>query len=66
VDWLTRAMVFPSGAVLLTGTGLVPDADVTLAEGDTVVIEIAGVGRIANPVTVVGRSSQAQSTREGA
>ncbi|RKS77476.1 2-dehydro-3-deoxy-D-arabinonate dehydratase [Motilibacter peucedani] len=55
VDWLFRGLEFPRGVVLLTGTGLVPDRDVTLAAGDVIDIEIEGVGRLSNPVVVVGR-----------
>lgn len=55
VDWLTRALDFPHGAVLLTGTGLVPDRDFTLHADDVVHIEVAGIGRLRNPVVVVGR-----------
>jgi 2-dehydro-3-deoxy-D-arabinonate dehydratase len=55
VDWLTRALDFPAGVVLLTGTGLVPDSSFTLAEGDTITVDVAGVGVLTNPVVVVGR-----------
>jgi 2-dehydro-3-deoxy-D-arabinonate dehydratase len=55
VDWLYRALEFPVGVVLLTGTGVVPDRGFTLRGGDLVVIDIAGIGRLRNPVTVVGR-----------
>jgi 2-dehydro-3-deoxy-D-arabinonate dehydratase len=55
VDWLFRAMDFPTGVVLLTGTGLVPGSDFTLHEGDRVVVEVAEIGVLTNPVTVVGR-----------
>lgn len=55
VDWLTRAMTFPTGAVLLTGTGLVPDRDFTLNPDDVVVIDVGGVGTLTNPVVHVGR-----------
>jgi 2-dehydro-3-deoxy-D-arabinonate dehydratase len=54
ISWLTRALDFPAGVVLLTGTGVVPDRDFTLREGDVVTIEVAGVGTLRNPVTVVG------------
>ncbi len=54
-DWLFRAMEFPTGVVLLTGTGLVPGAEFTLREKDVVMIDVAGVGTLTNPVTVVGR-----------
>ncbi|GAA4698973.1 fumarylacetoacetate hydrolase family protein [Phytohabitans rumicis] len=55
VGWLTRALDFPAGVVLLTGTGVVPDRDFTLRAGDLVEITIDGVGTLRNPVTVVGR-----------
>jgi 2-dehydro-3-deoxy-D-arabinonate dehydratase len=55
VDWLFRAMDFPAGVVLLTGTGLVPGRDFTLREGDRVEVDVAEVGVLTNPVTVVGR-----------
>jgi 2-dehydro-3-deoxy-D-arabinonate dehydratase len=55
--WLFRALDFPAGAVLLTGTGVVPDREFTLRGGDVVVIEIAGVGTLHNPVRVVGVSA---------
>jgi len=54
-DWLFRAMDFPAGVVLLTGTGLVPGAEFTLNDKDVVVIDVGGVGTLTNPVTVVGR-----------
>lgn len=55
VDWLTRAMSFPAGAVLLTGTGLVPEREFTLQADDVVVIDVPGVGTLRNPVVRVGR-----------
>jgi 2-dehydro-3-deoxy-D-arabinonate dehydratase len=55
VDWLFRAMDFPAGVVLMTGTGLVPGSDFTLQEGDRVDVDVADVGVLTNPVTVVGR-----------
>jgi len=51
VDWLGRDNRFPDGAFLLTGTGIVPPDDFTLAPGDTVRIEIDGIGTLVNPVT---------------
>lgn len=54
--YLGRALAFPAGAVLLTGTGIVPEADFTLTPGDVVRIEIAGLGVLENPVESVGRS----------
>jgi 2-dehydro-3-deoxy-D-arabinonate dehydratase len=47
---LFRHASFPQGAVLSTGTGLVPGLDFTLAPGDEVAIEIAGLGRLVNVV----------------
>ena len=49
-SWLGRALTFPAGAVLLTGTPLIPPAAFTLAAGDLVRISIEGIGTLANPV----------------
>jgi len=57
---LFREQRFPDGAVLSTGTGLVPGRDDGLAPGDLVVIEIAGVGALINPV---GRRDVSPSRR---
>jgi 2-dehydro-3-deoxy-D-arabinonate dehydratase len=54
VEWLFLAMSFPTGVVLLTGTGIVPEKDFTLERDDTVTITIDGVGTLANPVAIVG------------
>ena len=51
--FLFRCQVFPYGAVLLTGTGIVPAETFTLHAGDEIGIEISGIGSIRNPVTVV-------------
>lgn len=51
--WLSRSQQFPNGAVLLTGTGVVPPNEFTLAPGDVVQIDISGVGALSNPVIVV-------------
>jgi 2-dehydro-3-deoxy-D-arabinonate dehydratase len=50
VGWLTRETSFPHGAILLTGTGIVPPDDFTLASGDDVRITIDGIGTLANRV----------------
>ena len=55
VDWLGRAMTFDAGAYLMTGTGIVPPESFTLQAGDEVVITIAGIGELRNPVVEVGR-----------
>jgi 2-dehydro-3-deoxy-D-arabinonate dehydratase len=50
VDWLVRDNPVPPGSVLLTGTGLVPPDDFTLAPGQTVEIHVPGIGTLSNPV----------------
>jgi 2-dehydro-3-deoxy-D-arabinonate dehydratase len=52
-EYLFRSQTFPNGAVLLTGTGVVPGDDFTLQERDVVRIEISGVGVLENTVVVV-------------
>lgn len=52
VSWLGRETSFPDGAVLLTGTGIVPPDEFTLAAGDVVTIEVDGIGRLTNPVAL--------------
>lgn len=51
VEYLFRGQPFPDGAVLATGTGIVPELDFTLREGDLVRIEVSGVGTLSNRVT---------------
>lgn len=51
--WLWRSQRFPHGAVLLTGTGVVPDESFTLRAGDVVRIAIDGIGVLENPVVTV-------------
>ncbi len=48
--WLFRQNEFPDGALLMTGTGIVPDSDFTLAPADEVRIAIDGLGELRNPV----------------
>jgi 2-dehydro-3-deoxy-D-arabinonate dehydratase len=50
ISWLARDNEFPTGAMLLTGTGIVPDSDFTLQSGDLVDITIDGIGTLSNPV----------------
>jgi len=50
IQWLGRDNSFPAGVFLLTGTGIVPPDDFTLAAGDQVHIDIAGIGRLSNYV----------------
>jgi len=53
-DWLGRDNVFPSGAYLLTGTGLVPEPGFSLAAGDRVVITVPRIGTLSNVVVQGG------------
>jgi len=50
IGWLGRDNDFPQGAILLTGTGVVPPDEFTLKNGDVVSIEITGIGTLTNPV----------------
>ena len=52
-EFLFRSQVFPFGAILLTGTGIIPPDTFTLNERDVVRIEITGIGVLENTVTVV-------------
>jgi 2-dehydro-3-deoxy-D-arabinonate dehydratase len=54
VGWLGRENRFPHGVILLTGTGVVPPDDFTLAAGDVVSIDITGIGRLVNLVEQQG------------
>jgi 2-dehydro-3-deoxy-D-arabinonate dehydratase len=49
-SYLGRALTFPFGAFLMTGTGIVPDPPFTLEPGDVVAIAIDGLGVLRNPV----------------
>ena len=51
--YLCRSQTFAHGAILLTGTGVVPPDDFTLAAGDLIRIDISGIGTLENPVLVV-------------
>jgi 2-dehydro-3-deoxy-D-arabinonate dehydratase len=51
--YLFRSQKFPHGAILLTGTGVVPPDTFTLRELDVIEIEISGIGRLSNPVISV-------------
>jgi 2-dehydro-3-deoxy-D-arabinonate dehydratase len=53
VDWLWRGQDLPLGAVLLTGTSIVPPPELTLRPGDRVRISITGLGELTNPVELV-------------
>lgn len=53
VEHLGRCLAFPHGAVLLTGTGVVPPEGFTLAPGDGITIGIDGAGELTNRVVTV-------------
>lgn len=63
-DWLYLGMPFPSGAILLTGTAIVPPNDFTLTAGDLVEISVDGLGTLTNPVKLVA-TGQVDSHRKG-
>ena len=50
IHWLGKENVLPTGAFLCTGTGIVPPDEFTLKDGDSVSIEITGIGTLTNPV----------------
>jgi 2-dehydro-3-deoxy-D-arabinonate dehydratase len=54
VRWLGRDNTFPNGAILLTGTGIVPPDDFALAAGDLVSIDVTGIGKLTNHVEQAG------------
>jgi 2-dehydro-3-deoxy-D-arabinonate dehydratase len=53
IDWLWRGQELPLGAVLLSGTSIVPPPELTLRPGDEVAIAISGLGELRNPVELV-------------
>ncbi len=53
VSYLCRSQTFPNGAILLTGTGIVPGDNFTLQPHDRVKIEINGIGVLENNVIMV-------------
>lgn len=50
VRFLYLEYTFPHGALLMTGTGIVPDSSFTLAGGDEISITIEGIGTLTNVV----------------
>jgi 2-dehydro-3-deoxy-D-arabinonate dehydratase len=51
-SWLVRDNPVPAGSVLLTGTGLVPPDDFSLAPGHIVEITVPGIGTLRNDVVL--------------
>jgi 2-dehydro-3-deoxy-D-arabinonate dehydratase len=54
VEYLYRDNTHFHGAILMTGTGIVPPSDFTLEAGDEVSITIDGIGTLTNPVVRLG------------
>ena len=50
VSWLGRELTFAEGAVLLTGTGIVPNSSFSLQSRDTVDITVQQIGTLRNPI----------------
>ena len=50
VEFLYRETSFPTGCILLTGTGIIPPDDFTLRPGDVVEITIEPIGTLRNTV----------------
>jgi 2-dehydro-3-deoxy-D-arabinonate dehydratase len=50
IGWLARDNAFPDGAILLTGTGVIPPDEFGLKTGDIVRISIDGIGTLRNTV----------------
>lgn len=50
IGWLVKENELATGAFLLTGTGIVPPDNFTLQDGDSVSIEITGIGTLTNPI----------------
>ena len=56
VSYLFRCQYFPYGAILSTGTGIVPPMDIALEADDTVEIVVEGVGTLRNSVAIIPES----------
>ena len=50
VSFVFRECSFPSGCLIMTGTGIVPGQDFTLKSGDEIKISIDGIGTLVNEV----------------
>ena len=53
VTYLFKCQEFPHGAILSTGTGIVPPLDIKLEVNDLVEIDVAGVGILRNQVELI-------------
>lgn len=59
LGYLGRALDFPAGVVLFTGTCLVPPETVALRPGDLVEMTLSGIGTLRNPVAACRPTSLA-------
>jgi 2-dehydro-3-deoxy-D-arabinonate dehydratase len=50
VSFVYRECSFPAGCLIMTGTGIVPDAGFTLQSGDEIIITIDHIGKLVNVV----------------
>jgi 2-dehydro-3-deoxy-D-arabinonate dehydratase len=50
VSFVYRECSFPSGCLIMTGTGIVPGSNFTLKSGDEILISIDGIGTLKNEV----------------
>ena len=50
MEFLYRETTFPTGCILLTGTGIIPPDEFTLRSGDLVEITIEPIGTLVNAV----------------
>jgi 2-dehydro-3-deoxy-D-arabinonate dehydratase len=50
LSYLFRELSFPTGAYLMTGTGIIPPSDFTLQSGDIIHITIEPIGTLTNTV----------------
>ena len=53
VEFLFRCQSFPNGAILSTGTGIVPPMDISLLPDDVVTIEVEEIGLLTNKVAQI-------------
>ena len=52
IEYLFKCQHFPVGAILSTGTGIVPPLDISLLAGDVVTITVDQIGTLVNKVVV--------------
>lgn len=52
VDYLFRETSFPNGCFLMTGTGIIPPDEFTLAVDDVVEIEMDSIGKLKNKIGI--------------